>query len=334
MLCVLSDPNDPVAGHICGELRLRGARLVVLNPPAEASARGLRVAVRPDDAWLRLADGTPIDPASISTVWLWRPGESASDKARALQRHGDPDVASYVALEWARLLGDVLHASERRWVPGPPDIVRRAESKLRQLQLASWLGFAIPETLITNDADAAIDFINRFAGAVIVKPPSVELARKTLPRGMARYTTALKPCDVAAIESIGHAPVMLQRRIGKRVELRVTVVGSRVFAAEIHSQATPHTAVDWRRYDEDHTPVLVHRLPDAVERRCVALTHALRLSYGAIDLILTPEGEYMFIEINPNGQFGWIEGHTGLPIAAALCDELLRDQPSAVRRSA
>jgi glutathione synthase/RimK-type ligase-like ATP-grasp enzyme len=111
--------------------------------------------------------------------------------------------------------------------------------------------------------------------------------------------------------------------VEKRVELRVTVVGTKVFAAEIDSQATNHTRFDWRRYDLGNTPHRAHPLPDDVAERCLALTQRLGLSYGAIDLIVTPDGRYVFIEINPNGQYSWIEHCTGLPITDALCDLLM-----------
>jgi glutathione synthase/RimK-type ligase-like ATP-grasp enzyme len=107
------------------------------------------------------------------------------------------------------------------------------------------------------------------------------------------------------------------------VEIRATIVGNRVFAAEIHSQNSPKTRDDWRRYDFDNTPHLPHQLPLDMEQKCVDLVRHLNLNFGAIDLILTPQGEYVFLEINPNGQWGWIEELTGLPICAAIVDLLV-----------
>lgn len=115
----------------------------------------------------------------------------------------------------------------------------------------------------------------------------------------------------------------MQEYISKRVELRVTVVGSRVFAAEIHSQVNSSTKHDWRRYDLDRTPHMRHPLPPSVEACCVQLVQTLRLNFGAIDMIVTPSGEYVFLEINGNGQWGWIEDLTGLPIADAIVELLV-----------
>ena len=101
------------------------------------------------------------------------------------------------------------------------------------------------------------------------------------------------------------------------------MVGREVFAAEIHSQQTHHTRHDWRRYDLSHTPHFRHMLPPEVQERCVQLVERFELCYGAIDMILTPQGRYVFVEINPSGQYLWIEQETRLPISAAICDLLM-----------
>src|SRR5439155_14491583 len=97
---------------------------------------------------------------------------------------------------------------------------------------------------------------------------------------------------------------------------------------EIHSQATNHTRYDWRRYDFCKTPHRPHALPAEVQARCVRLVRRLGLCYGAIDMVLTPDGRYVFLEINPNGQYLWIEQETGLPISDAICDLLMQGHVS------
>ena len=96
-----------------------------------------------------------------------------------------------------------------------------------------------------------------------------------------------------------------------------------MLAAAIDSQATNRTRVDWRRYDLGHTPHRAIQLPPSIEGKLVALCRGLGLSYGAIDLIVTPEGEHVFLELNPAGQWHWIEQLTGLPISDAIADELV-----------
>jgi glutathione synthase/RimK-type ligase-like ATP-grasp enzyme len=124
---------------------------------------------------------------------------------------------------------------------------------------------------------------------------------------------------------VGLAPVVFQENMAKRLEMRVTVVGEQVFAAEIRSPEHFRTGTDWRHYQEFGCEgfYAVHSLPADVSQRCVRLCQELGLCYGAIDLILTPTGEYVFLEVNPGGQWGWIEEFTGLPISEAVARLLM-----------
>ncbi len=116
---------------------------------------------------------------------------------------------------------------------------------------------------------------------------------------------------------------MFQEYVQKSFEVRVTAVGETIFAAAIHSQMSPRSRVDWRRYDLDHTPYEPHSLPRVIEEKCYKLMAILGLHYGALDFIVQPDGKYVFLEINPVGQWGWIEYLTGLPITEAIADLLI-----------
>lgn len=94
-------------------------------------------------------------------------------------------------------------------------------------------------------------------------------------------------------------------------------MGNDIFTAAIDSQSLNHTKIDWRR-DGINLPHTIYRLPDEVANKCLELTHQFKLNFGAIDMIVTPDNEYVFLEINPNGQWAWIEEMTGLPIAQAM----------------
>jgi glutathione synthase/RimK-type ligase-like ATP-grasp enzyme len=138
------------------------------------------------------------------------------------------------------------------------------------------------------------------------------------------HTYPVRRRDLARYRAVRHEPLIIQEYVPKRVELRITVVDSQVFAAEIHSQASARTQHDWRHYDNERTPYVPHALPAAIAALCVRLVRVMGLCYGAIDMVLTPEGEYVFLEINPNGQWAWVEGLTGLPIADAITELLVR----------
>lgn len=120
---------------------------------------------------------------------------------------------------------------------------------------------------------------------------------------------------------------MFQELIEKAFEVRVTVVGKQVFATEIHSQQSQRTKDDWRRYDLENTPHKEHVLPSEIESACLNLTRHYSLAFAAIDIIVTPKGKYVFLEINPNGQWLLLEKLTGQPISEALAQMLVRGAP-------
>jgi glutathione synthase/RimK-type ligase-like ATP-grasp enzyme len=111
--------------------------------------------------------------------------------------------------------------------------------------------------------------------------------------------------------------------INKQFDLRVTVVGRNAFAAEIHSQDSEETAVDWRKGTRPDLVHKEHQPADDVAAKCIEITRSFGLRFSAIDLVLDHEGRYWFLELNPNGQWAWIERRVGLPISSAIAEELI-----------
>jgi hypothetical protein len=267
-------------------------------------------------------EGETIDLDRVTAVWYRRP-QPPVPHAEII----DERVRTCVADECQWVLNDLWHTLDCRWVPARPSVIRRAEHKLAQLTLAGALGFELPPTLLTNSPAAFLEF-HRQQNADVVSKVAGRPFTLGFTEQFVRYTEGVTRQDVGYADSIRYAPVIFQSYVPKQVELRVTVVGQKVFAAEIHSQASHHTRHDWRRYDWSKTLYLPHTLPPDVERRCLQLLERLGLCFGAIDMILTPDRRYVFLEINPNGQYLWIEEETGLAISDALCDLLISEAVS------
>ena len=145
--------------------------------------------------------------------------------------------------------------------------------------------------------------------------------------GMATHVVRRR--DLANAAGLRYAPMILQEYVPKRLELRVTVVGRRVFPCAIDSQASRATRHDWRHHDTDRAGLAAHALPEDVAARCVRLVEAYGLCYGAVDLVLTPAGDHVFLELNPMGEWAWVQMETGMPIADAVVD-LLAGAPEAI----
>ena len=205
------------------------------------------------------------------------------------------------------------------WMSLPAN-VQRAESKMLQLRVAAEVGFVCPETLISNDPDQIRVFCAEQEGRVVVKP----LRLGFFDYGhlqTAAYTTAVSTADLGGDDGLAIAPVIYQRHLEKRCDIRVTVVGHSIYAAAIRSQDADSAKVDWRRSDVELEHE-VHALPDDITRACQRLMKALNLHFGAIDLVLAPNGEYYFLEINPNGQWLWLEDKLRFPIANKIVEWL------------
>ncbi|HEX5597217.1 MAG TPA: hypothetical protein VFX61_14560 [Micromonosporaceae bacterium] len=314
MILILTQADDVHADAVEAELGRRNARWLRFDPalvPTKAS-----MALRIIDGRVRRTlhhDGRQVNLDEVSAVWFRRPGRPVPPA------HLGGHVADFVADESATFVGDAWETLDALAVPAPRPVVQRAQYKLRQLQLAGQLGFELPETVAGNDPDAVLDLFNAHGGHLISK--QVGLTR--LGDGLVRYTEPVRRRDLVHIDGIRQCPLIIQSYVPKRLELRVTVVGERVYAAAIDSQRANHTRHDWRRYDDKNTRMRPWNLPEDVADRCVRLTRQLGLCYGAIDLVLTPDDRYVFLEINPSGQYLWVEDATGLPITAAIVDLLL-----------
>jgi glutathione synthase/RimK-type ligase-like ATP-grasp enzyme len=209
--------------------------------------------------------------------------------------------------------------------------VQRARNKLAQLRAAREAGLAIPRTLISNDPDEVRAFADACAGNVVTKMLT-SFAVYEEGKEKVVFTTPLGEKDLEDLSGLRYCPMVFQERVEKESELRITIVGRRVFAASVDSQSLERASVDWRREGlalvEDWKE---YDLPGEVRDRLFRVLDAFGLEFGAIDVIVTPSGDHVFVEVNPIGEFFWLERHPGFPISDAIASVLL--EPSERRVS-
>lgn len=325
MILVLSEAIDIHATEVVERLKHRGVKVFQFDPaffPAQADFSLAYSSCGQPRYLLRTGEGE-IDLCNLQAVWYRRPKTPIPPASVTVKRTRD-----YLAEECRTFVHNLWSCLNCPWVPGPPDVIRRAESKALQLQIAGTLGFELPPTLFSNSPKDFLEFYREHNGQVVYKLVGPSFARYA--EEFVRYTEVVSRRDLCHIHAVRSCPLIFQAYVPKRVELRITVVGREVFAVEIHSQQTNHTRHDWRRYDYAHTPYLQHELPPEVKQRCLGLVEKLGLCYGAIDMVVTPDGRYVFLEINPNGQYLWVEQATGLPISdtiASLLSESVDCEP-------
>ena len=205
--------------------------------------------------------------------------------------------------------------------------IRQAENKQLQLQVARELGLHTPRTLTTNDPAAVHAFAKSCEGGMVTKMLS-SFAIYDEGKELVVFTNPVKPGDLEDLSGLNLCPATFQESLPKSLEIRVTVVGHRVMSAAVDSQVSARAAHDWRRDGlrmlQDWQP---YQLPDVVEEKILRLMDYFSLNYGAIDIILTPEGRHVFLELNPSGEFFWLERSPGLPISDAIADLLTGHAP-------
>jgi RimK-like ATP-grasp domain len=319
-ILILTGKDDPHAGWLENKLCQRQVNFIRFSPkdfPKNAQI-SLSYSTPGKIEYILKSGDTKIDLCKIKSIWNRRPQTPIPHA-----EFSDDATRIFLTEECEGFVQDTWSALDCLWLPAPPITLQKAKLKGLQLKVASDIGFEIPPTLITNSPEDAIDFYNQHKGQIISKIAGPNQLRK-LRDDFARYTELVTPQDLIYTHALQYCPIIFQAHVPKLIELRITVVGKTVLAAEIHSQNSKHAQLDWRRHDFSNTHYWTHKLPQDVAEKCIELTEALGLCYGAIDMILTPEKKYIFVEINPNGQYLWIEKATGLPISDSICDLLIR----------
>jgi glutathione synthase/RimK-type ligase-like ATP-grasp enzyme len=231
-----------------------------------------------------------------------------------------PDIVADNESERIYLLGEIdtfmnnlFSVMDSKWL-SHPFFVNVAENKLLQLIIAKRVGMNIPETITTTNIGALRQFCKRYNNTVI-KPLGSGRVQYQDNSSKLIFTNQLTSTFVDNADKYVLTPAIYQEMIHKDYELRVTIVGEEVFAARIDSQSDESTKLDWRRSPKKFSPYL---LSNDLKTKCIKVLKELNISFGAFDFIRGDDGEYYFLEVNPNGQWVWIEKDTGLLISEAI----------------
>jgi len=227
----------------------------------------------------------------------------------------DPDLISFTYSECHEAFFGALELINATWV-NPPKIDERAHHKPLQLATAVQVGLPVPRTLITNDPDEARNFIEELGPANTIYKTFLATQEYW------RETRVIHDQEMQMLDSVAFAPVIFQEYIAAEADIRVTILDDQIFAADIRSNPHGYT-IDYRM-DMGGAAFMPTSLPDDVTDRLFKLMGKLGLVYGAVDLLRTAEGQYIFLEVNPAGEWRFVEERTGQPITAAMANLLIR----------
>ena len=245
--------------------------------------------------------------SEMRSVWWRRVPAVTIDDAVA-----EPRVRRFCTLEYEHLLKGAF-ASTRTKVINNPISEYRALYKPLQLTLASRCGLTIPKTLMSNDPDAIRRFWTELGENCIYKTFGA-------PSWTFLETRSLTREDLKDIDAVRHAPIIVQEKIDKDRDIRVNIFGDEIFPSQVYTRHAS-AELDWR---VDLTAQWsAHALPAEVVSALRRLMSALGLDYGCVDLRRTPDGQYVFFEINPAGQFLFAEIDAGQNLLDAMAILLL-----------
>jgi glutathione synthase/RimK-type ligase-like ATP-grasp enzyme len=312
---LITRSDDPSVISVADALLRRGAIPVRLD--TDLFPTDVRLSVRQGPSSTRAVLHSPegeINLNDVSAVWYRRfaPGHalpSDMDMRSAATKESRAALAGLIEILPAFHLDEVRN-------------VRRADNKPLQLKWAAEEGLRVPRTLVTNDEDAVRRFASECVDGLVAKTLSSFVVDRDDDE-LAVYTTLVRDEDLQDLSGLRLSPMQFQEVVPKAFDLRCTVVGTAVFTAVLDAPLLEDGCVDWRiqgyALADAWQP---HVLPAHVEKALLALLDRFGLNYGAIDMVLTPDGEYVFLEVNPAGEFLWLDGLGGRSISDALAGVL------------
>jgi ATP-grasp ribosomal peptide maturase len=309
---ILSSEDDETAELVAQRLTERGHPPVVLDPGAFPQKCGLSATLLDHEGWTTEVGGVLLN--DISSVYYRRPTV-----------FNMPDGMSDADRDWAigearRAFGGLLASLPARWV-NQPERNAAAEYKPQQLHLAAKMGLTVPPTYIGNDRKSALKFAGAFGPDLIAKAFQPRLVTE---HGITKTTwTTVITADQLADDSFAVTANLIQQRVEKAFEVRVTCVGDQVFAVRIDAHSAP-ARVDFRS-DYDALTYEPISLPEHVQCALRAFMARLGLLFASFDFAVTTAGNWVFFECNPNGQWGWLEDETGAAISDAIASLLLSE---------
>ncbi|HET6230294.1 MAG TPA: grasp-with-spasm system ATP-grasp peptide maturase [Longimicrobiaceae bacterium] len=332
MILILSQEGfEPTTEEVAEWIRHLGGDCVRVNGGDVAGAVPLDMEIGGDAPLVRLCvGGREVHSRDVRVVWLWRWQNRKDSLAKALP--GSEKLAGQLNAHMTGESNAVSRAffslfSHARWLNRPDDA---ALSKIHALHAAAQAGLEVPATLVTNRRSEIERFRERH-GRVITKSIGEIGTFDVGSRVYGLYTARVTEDDTASLPETVF-PSLLQELVEKEFEVRAFYLNGRVYSMAIFSQADQRTAVDLRHYDAQRPNRMVpYRLPLEVEEGLGRMMSSLGLSTGSADLIRTPDGRHVFLEVNPSGQFGMVSTPCNYHLPRILAEHLMAEDEDVAR---
>lgn len=211
------------------------------------------------------------------------------------------EIENYLSFEKYKIL-DLIHEYLKD-IKGIGCIYDDARNKLIHLQIAAKFGIKVPDTIITTDKSSIQEF----------QYGKVGIITKAVGEGMSFFSSEFKVLEYTSLinepNNLPEAffPSLIQEKIEKKYDLRIFYLDRKFYSSAIISQNDSQTTTDFRRYNmEKSNRVIPFKLPDYIEKQLDEMMNQLNYLSDSIDMVYTKEKEFVFLEINPVGQFAQV----------------------------
>jgi len=314
-ILIIGDEDDPHVTSVCKYLKNKKADYFILNP-LHGQINTLTYAFDPLEILISYKENS-ISYSDITAVW-WRFKPLLTNYPKDI---GEFETQNFIRREWQLTLEPLKHyLKDCFWINR-----RESDSLVRnkpyQLDLAVQHGFKIPKGIISNNYPSIAEITDGFE-KFLYKPLSYFI----IPPDRVLYSSMMTAKELAVKKkNIELAPCIFQEYIEKDFEVRITIVGTTVFPVKINSQKHHKTKFDWRK-DQQKLEYETLDLSPEFTSQLLKLHDTFGIFYGAYDFIVSPDGTYHFLEVNPAGQWLWLERAVDLNISERIADALINEK--------
>ena len=301
MIVIISHPEDLHSFLVAEALRKRSVEFTFLYSTDFPTLQKGSIWLNENSGhWSLVGQGLNLGTQVPSTIWLRRAPPPV------LPEFLDSADRQFASRECVSFLNCLLAeiGTSSFWINAVAGATR-ANLKTRQLRAAVRAGLSIPPTLCSNDPAAIRGFAETHQGNIIYKT-FYPASWKTGDGIAVLFSSQVQEDDLIDADILQAVPGIFQASIPKLYELRITVMGRRIFAAKLESQLIPDAQMDWRAAS-GIIPISLVNIPSSISQACLKVMDELGIVFGCFDMIVTPAGHYVFLEVNEMGAFLWIE---------------------------
>lgn len=311
-ILIIGDIADPHIASVTSHLRKSDASIYILNP-FDGQNNSITYEYDPFSITIE-SNGNIISIEKIDSVW-WRFKPNLTSYPKDISEF---ETQQFIQREWQLTLEPLKYFLRNAFWINKRESDLLVRNKPFQLYVAKQHGFKIPRGIISSHVSKIRKHLIGY-DKFIYKPLSYFI----IPPDKVLYATPMTKKEVEEKrKSIELAPCIFQHYIQKSYELRVTIIGKKVFAAKINSQDSDESKNDWRR-DQLNITYEKYELNDSLKVQLLSLHKSFDIFYGAYDFIVDEQNQVFFLEVNPSGQWLWIENKIGLSISKEISNALI-----------